>query len=438
MTIRDVGSAPFADHPDVVATRRRLEMNRQLAELGLIDPYLQPHDGVNTSVLRAHGRDLVNFSSYNYLGMAGDPRVGEGAKAAIDRYGTSVSASRVVSGEIPLYAQLEQDFAAVYDVDAAIVTSCGFTTNAALIGFLLGPEDLMVCDSLIHNSIVSGTRWAGCRRINFRHNDPTSLEAVLRMARQSANRAMVVVEGLYSMDGDIAPLPDIIEAARRFDCAVMVDEAHSFGLLGERGLGVREHYGLPGDAVDIWMGTMSKSLGSCGGYLAGSHELITALKYYAPGLSMHTVGANPAAIGAASAALSILRAEPERVRTAQDNGRYLWQRFTDRGVDVGSAQGTPIVPAILHGDVRAALTSMMLIREGVNVNAILPPAVPEGGERLRFFATSEHTPEQLDIAVDALEAVHPTVDAMMASIVANASHEGRQSILDLELSPIDV
>lgn len=394
----------FDDHPDVVSTQQRLGAFRSYLDYtGLPNPHFQAHEGINAGTVHVHGRELINFSSYNYLGLAGDPRVHDAAKAAIDAYGTSASASRIVGGEIPLYAQFESRLAQTYGVDGSIVTPSGYITNAAVIGFLLGPDDVAVCDTLVHNSIVSGTQWAGCRRVNFRHNDPASLEAVLKMSRSKFNRAMVILEGHYSMEGDVPSLPELIAVARRYDCVIMIDEAHSFGVLGPRGHGIRELYGLPGDAVDIWMGTLSKTLGSCGGFLAGKQELITAFMYTAPGLGMFTAGPAPSTIGAALAALEVLDAEPERVQRLQDNGRTLWKLLADRGFDTGVAQGTPIVPVMLGND--ALRASIRLIQEGLNVSAILAPAVPEGVERLRFFVTSEHTTEQLETAVDALERV---------------------------------
>ena len=395
----------FDDHPEVVATRQRIALGAELSEHGHAQSVPRIPRGSEQHG-RTHARqELLNFSSYSYLGLAGHPRLQAAAKSAIDTYGTSVAACRVVSGEIPLYAEIEERLARTYGVADAIVTTSGYITNAAVIGFLLDRDDLAVCDALVHNSIVAGTQWAGCRRVNFRHNDPESLDAVLKMSRTSGRRALVVLEGHYSMEGDIPPLPDLIAVARRHECVVMIDEAHSFGVLGTRGGGIREFYGLPPDAVDIWMGTLSKALGSCGGFLAGSHDLIMALKYAAPGLSMFTGGAAPSAIAAALAGLDIVDTEPQRVRRVQSNGRLLWELLRDNGFDTGRAEGTPIVPVVLGGDMRAAMISMKLIDEGVNVHAIMPPAVPAGEERLRFFATSEHTEDQLRSAVAALTKV---------------------------------
>jgi 8-amino-7-oxononanoate synthase len=404
VAVRRAGKSYFADHLDVVSTNQQFEeMDATLDSWGIPRPYFHPHLGPNSATVRAFGRELSNFSSYDYLGMSADRRVQERAKDAIDSYGTSVSASRIVSGEIPLHGELESRLARSHGVDDALVTTSGYLTNAAVVGYLLGPDDVAVCDSLVHSSIVSGTRWSGCRRISFRHNDPESLEAILAMSRHKFARAMLIVEGLYSMDGDTPPLPELIAIARRYDCAVMVDEAHSYGVLGATGKGIQEVWDLPGDAVDIWMGTLSKALGSCGGFLAGDRELIRALKYSAPGLSNFAIGAAPAAVGAALAAMEIIEQEPERVARVQARGRRMGELCREYGIDIGTSQGTPVTPVILAG--KAGMASIRLNQVGINVGAILAPAVPAGQERLRFFVTSEHTVEQLRAAVTALDFV---------------------------------
>nr|WP_206038234.1 aminotransferase class I/II-fold pyridoxal phosphate-dependent enzyme [Rhodococcus sp. HNM0569] len=396
----------FADHPDVVATKRIYgSLDEVFGAAGLTNPFFHPHDGTNGATVSYSGRELINFGSFSYLGLAEDPRVREAAKDAIDVYGTSVSASRIVSGQIPLYSDLERRLADAYAVDDAVVTTSGYSTNTAAVGYLLGAGDLAVCDSLVHSSIVSGTRWAGCKRISFRHNDPDSLDAVLRMSRGSFERALVVLEGHYSMDGDVPPLPELIEVARRHDCSIMIDEAHSFGVLGRTGLGVRELFDLPGDAVDIWMGTLSKALGSCGGFLAGNADLVRGFKYSAPGVSLYATGPAPSAVAAARAAFDVMRAEPERVERVQANGALLHRTALEHGFDVGMSQGTPIVPILVRDTDRAALASTAMMERGVNTTAITHPSVPAGEERLRFFVSSDHTPDQIEYAMATLREV---------------------------------
>ncbi|MBL1078251.1 aminotransferase class I/II-fold pyridoxal phosphate-dependent enzyme [Nocardia sp. 2] len=393
----------FADHPEVASTvAKQAAIAAISAQSGLANPLFLPRNSPNDTVIRALDSELVNFSAYNYLGLSSHPRVVRAAKDALDQYGASASASRIVSGEIPLYGEIEQRLAGIYGVGDAMVTTSGYLTNAGVIGFLLREGDVAFCDSLIHGSVVSGTQWAGCRRINFRHNDPESLRSVLRMSRSGFDRAMVVLEGHYSMDGTVGRVAELAAIAREFDCAVMVDEAHSFGVFGARGHGIREHYDMAGTDVDIWMGTLSKALGSVGGFIAADADLIAAMKASAPGVAMLTGAPAPSAIGAALAGLDVLEAEPERVSRLWDNARLFDTALRDRDLDLGESHGTPIVPVIVPGEIRAGFVSGTLLRRGVYAGAISAPAVPVGKERLRFFITSEHTGAQLVSAADLL------------------------------------
>ncbi|MEU1998587.1 aminotransferase class I/II-fold pyridoxal phosphate-dependent enzyme [Nocardia gamkensis] len=398
----------FADHPDVAAAVQKRAMIASLYEqTQLVNPLFLPRTGPNDTVIhvtepRLAGTDLVNFSAYNYLGLANHPRVVDGAKKALDQYGASASASRIVAGEIPLYEELERRLAGIYGVGDAMVTTSGYLTNAGVIGFLLGDGDVAVCDSLIHGSVISGVQWSGARRINFRHNDPESLRSVLRTSRSGFDRALVVLEGHYSMDGTVGRIEELAAIAREYDCAVMVDEAHSFGVFGAKGHGIREHYGLPGDAVDIWMATLSKALGSTGGFVAADADLIGAMKSSAPGVAMLTGAPAPAAIGAALAALDVLEREPERLTRLWANAALFHGALSERGVNLGVSHGTPIVPVIVPGEIRAGYVSSTLLENGVYSGLISSPAVPAGQERLRFFITSEHTEEQLNKTVDLL------------------------------------
>ncbi|MEU4343515.1 aminotransferase class I/II-fold pyridoxal phosphate-dependent enzyme [Nocardia sp. NPDC023852] len=398
----------FADHPDVVAAVRKRAMIASLYEqTRLVNPLFLPRTGPNDTVIRvAEPRladvDLVNFSAYNYLGLANHPRVVAGAKRALDQFGASASASRIVAGEIPLYQELERRLADIYGVGDAMVTTSGYLTNAGVIGFLLRQGDVAICDTLIHGSVISGTQWSGARRISFRHNDPESLQSVLRTSRTGFDRALVVLEGHYSMDGTVGRIDELAAIAREYDCAVMVDEAHSFAVFGDKGHGMREYYGLPGDAVDIWMATLSKAVGSTGGFVAADADLIGAMKSSAPGVAMLTGAPAPAAIGAALAALDVLEKEPERLTRLWANARLFHGALSERGLNLGVSQGTPIVPVVVPGEIRAGYVSSTLLENGVYAGLISSPAVPAGQERLRFFVTSEHTEEQLATTVDLL------------------------------------
>lgn len=399
-------STSFRDHPGVAEVATRFDgYEKWLRDADLINPYYLPHEGLSGPVTRMAGRDVVNFSSFSYLDLAAEPRVHAAAKAAIDTYGTSAGAVRIVAGELPIYRELEAELARRYDTEAALVTASGYLTNAAAVGFLLGKGDLAICDSLIHNSVVAGTEWSGCKRINFRHNDPEALEAILKMSRRSFDRAMVVLEGLYSMDGDVVRLPEIIEVARKYDCSIMIDEAHSFGVLGETGHGVRELFDLPGDAVDVWMGTLSKAIGSVGGYLAGNAELVDGFKYTAGGLSMYTASPAPSAIGAALGALEVLSDEPDRVAALRHNSEYLHRGARERGFDTGASQGTPITPIIVGPDEPAVVAAVAMLQRDISVNAITHPVVPAGESRLRFFVNCHHTEDQIDRTLDVVAEV---------------------------------
>jgi 7-keto-8-aminopelargonate synthetase-like enzyme len=396
----------FTDHPEVVRVREVYgKLDALYTAAKLTNPLFEPHSGFNGATVQQGDRELINFSNISYLNLATDPRVLAAAKAAIDTYGTSSSATRIVSGEIPLFGELETRLARRYDVEAAVITPSGFVTNAAVIGYLLGSKDVAVCDVLVHSSIISGTRWAGCRRLNFAHNDPDSLDAVLKMSRGSFSRALVIVEGCYSMDGDIARLPELIAVARRHNCSIMVDEAHSFGVLGRTGGGIRELFDLPGDAVDIWMGSLSKALGSVGGFVAGNAALVRALKYAAPGVSLFTTAPPPSTIGAALEALNIMESELERVRRLQHNAQTLLALAQAHGFDTGMSGGTAIVPVIFGDVTRAGMASLRMAQEGINVPVIDSPSVPAGEERLRFCATSEHTDDQLKYAITTLRTI---------------------------------
>ena len=261
-------------------------------KLGITDPFFRVHDGIAGAETIIAGRRIANFASYDYLALNGDPRVTGAAKAAIDRYGTTVSASRTVSGERPIHRELEDELARLYDADDAITLVSGHATNVSLIGTLLGSDDLVVHDALAHNSIAEGARLSGARRLPFRHLDVAAADRTLSEARSKHGKALIVIEGHYSMDGDVPDLAAFVALARRHHAWLMVDEAHALGALGRRGFGLAEHTGVDPREVDIWMGTLSKSLVSTGGYIAGSSELIGYLKRALPGF-VFSVGMAP-------------------------------------------------------------------------------------------------------------------------------------------------
>lgn len=365
--------------------------------LGVRNPFFIAHDGVAGAVTRIEGREYINFSSYNYLGLVGHPAVNKAAKDAIDRYGTSASASRLVAGERPVQRELEEALAELYEVEDCIVFVSGHATNVSTIGYLFGPKDLVVHDSLIHNSVLEGIKLAGSARRSFPHNDHQSLDNILAETRGQFERVLIVVEGLYSMDGDIPDLPALIDIKTRHKAFLMVDEAHALGVLGATGRGTREHFGVSGKDVDIWMGTLSKTLAGCGGYIAGERALVEHLKYAAPGF-VYSVGIAPPLAAASLAALKIMLKEPGRVAHLQENGQTFLRFAKEAGLDTGTSRGFAIVPVITGSSLKAAKLANRLFEQGINVQPIIYPAVEEKTARLRFFLSAMHSEMNLKLA----------------------------------------
>lgn len=387
------------EFPEVRALEQNFAMVR---DAGLENPYFSVHEGLTSDRTTIAGRELISWASYNYLGMSGDPAVTAASKAAIDRYGTSVSASRLVSGEKTIHGELERAIASLVGAEDAVTFVGGHATNETVIGHVVGPGDLVLHDAFAHNSLLQGAILSGARRRPFPHNDFEAAEAILRQVRGQYRRVLLVIEGIYSMDGDFADLPRFVGVAKRNKALLMVDEAHSIGVMGRTGRGIGEHFGVAATDVDLWMGTLSKAFGSCGGYIAGSHALVRWLKYTVPGF-VYSIGLPPAAAGAALGSIELLRREPARVHTLRDNARLFLQLAKDAGLDTGTSGGTAIVPVILGNSMNALRLSRALFSRGINVQPILYPAVEEKAARLRFFITSRHTPDQIRRTIAAMQ-----------------------------------
>jgi 8-amino-7-oxononanoate synthase len=388
----------FAKSPEYL----RLQENFRLTtSSGLSNPFFTVHEGITNDRTVIGGQEYINFCSYNYIGMSGDPAVVRATQDAVANYGTSVSASRLVSGEKPLHGALERAIADFIGAESAIVFVGGHATNETVIGHLFGPGDLIVHDALSHNSILQGAMLSGARRRPFPHNDWRTLEKILSDIRYEYRRVLIVVEGVYSMDGDYPDLPQFVEIKKRYKAYMMVDEAHSMGTMGLHGRGMSEHFGINPRDVDLWMGTLSKSLGSCGGYIAASREIVEYLKYTAPGF-VYSVGLSPPNAAAALAALRLLQEEPERVARLAENSRLFLRLAKDAGLNTGTSNNTPVVPVITGNSAHALRLSHQLRQRGINVQPILYPAVEERAARLRFFITSTHTPEQIRHTVRAV------------------------------------
>ena len=373
-----------------------LEQRLQMAELaGIRNPYFSVHDGTARDTTSVEGRELINYSSYNYVGLSGDARVLKDVRDAVDTYGTSVSASRVASGERPFHGELERELAHAQGAEASLVFTAGHATNVTTVGHLFGAEDLVLHDEYIHDSILQGIKLSGASRRAFRHDDSEHLDEQLRDLRRHYKKVLIVVEGVYSMDGDICQLPAYIELKKKHGCMLMVDEAHSFGVIGKTGRGVGEHFGIDGRDVDLWMGTLSKSLASCGGWIAASERLVNYLRYTAPGF-VYSAGLTPANGQAALTSLRLMLAEPWRVETLQKNASVFHEALQTRGIHTGPAKGASgVIPAVTGNSMHALMLSQRMVDSGINVLPIVYPAVPDDAARLRFFLSSTHTTDQL-------------------------------------------
>lgn len=366
---------------------------------GFDNPFFKTHEGIATSTTTIGRQQYLNFSSYNYLGLNGHPEVNQAAMAAIVRYGTSASASRLVAGERPIQRELEEALAEFYDTEDCVVFVSGHATNVSTISTLFGPKDLVIHDSLIHNSVLEGTRLSGASRRSFPHNDTATLDSILAEIRSQFERVLIVVEGLYSMDGDIPDLPAIIDIKRRHKCFLMVDEAHALGVIGATGRGTREYFGVGGKDVDIWMGTLSKTLSGCGGYIAGERALVEHLKYSAPGF-VYSVGISPPLAAASLASLQLLQKEPERVARLQANGSLFLKLAMEAGLDTGTSQGFAVIPVITGSSLKAVTLSSRLFERGINVQPVIHPAVEERAARLRFFLSETHSEQDIHRACE--------------------------------------
>ncbi|MEH1824137.1 MAG: aminotransferase class I/II-fold pyridoxal phosphate-dependent enzyme [Nostoc sp.] len=378
-----------------------LKLRQQMQDMevsGAVNPYFTMHEGLNNDTTIIGDRQFINYSSYNYLGMSGDPVVSQAAKEAIDRFGTSVSASRIASGERPLHRELERELSDFIGTEDCIVYIGGHATNVTTIGHLVGQDDLILHDAFIHNSALEGCKLSGAKRLSFAHNDWQALDEILSNQRHRYKRVLIVIEGVYSMDGDIPNLPKFIEVKKRHKVFLMVDEAHSIGVLGKYGRGIGEYFGIDPTDVDLWMGTLSKSFASCGGYIAGCKALIEYLKYTAPGF-VYSVGISPSNAAAALAAIQILKAEPERVTHLYERSKLFLELSRKQGLDTGMSQNTPVVPVIVGNSLHCIQLSQALFKRGINVRPIIYPAVPDKAARLRFFIASTHNEDQIRFTV---------------------------------------
>ena len=393
--------SPAADSfafPECVALEERLA---GLEAAGLENPFLRANEEVRGRTARVGGREVVSFTSFDYLGLAGHPDVTRAAKEAIDRFGCSASASRMVGGNNTILDELDAELARFLGTERAVVFPCGYGTNASVFNHLFGAGDLILYDELAHNSIMQGAGASKSGKRSFRHNDHEQLDGLLRDLRSQYKRVVVAIEGVYSMDGDYPDLPKFIEVKKRHDALLYVDEAHSLGTMGPEGRGICDFFGCDPADGDLWMGTISKALGAGGGYLAGGERLIRYLGYTTPAFVFSTACSPPNA-AAALEGLRVIQREPWRVTRLRERSELFLKLAADCDLDTGESSDTPVIPVIVGSSSRAILVSQMLLERGINARPILYPAVRESAARVRFFITSEHSEEQIVQAVEAV------------------------------------
>ena len=347
-----------------------------------------------------HGRRLIMCGSNNYLGLTTHPTVRQAALDAIENFGTSCTGSRFLNGTIELHEQLERELAEWVGKEAALVFSTGMQTNLGTISAIVGRDDVVILDKQAHASIVDGAKLSWGKTVRFRHNDMADLERVLRLAPEVAGK-LIVVDGLYSMEGDIAPLPEIILLCKKYNARLMVDDAHATGVLGG-GRGTAAHFNKTGD-VDLIMSTFSKSFASLGGFIAGDEDIIHYIKHHARAM-IFSASMPPANAAAALAALHVMQTEPERIQRVNDIAATMRKEYLRLGFDIGKSE-TPVIPILIGDDMRTLVIWKALFDAGVFVNPVIAPAVPEGRQLLRTSYMATHTDEQMSRVLETFEKV---------------------------------
>ena len=363
-------------------------------------PYYRAIESEQSTVVKYKGKDVLMFGSNSYLGLANDPRLKEAAKAAIEKYGTSCSGSRFLNGTLDIHVELEEKLAELVGKEAAVCFSTGFQVNLGSVSALCGRNDYLILDQLDHASIIEGSRLAFGKTLKYKHNDMESLEQKLKFCNPSSMK-LIVVDGIFSMEGDIVRLPEIVELAQKYNADIMVDDAHALGVIGEQGRGTASHFGLT-DKVSLIMGTFSKSFGSLGGFIAGSNIVIDFLKHNARSL-IFSASMPPSNIASVSKAIDIMLSEPERIQHLWDVSDYARRQFRDRGFETGHSE-TPIIPLFVHDVEKALRLSVSLVDDGVFVTPVIPPAVPPTDSMIRFALMATHTFGQVDFAVEKITA----------------------------------
>jgi 8-amino-7-oxononanoate synthase len=366
-----------------------------------IYPYFRVIESDQDTEVLIAGKKVLMFGSNSYLGLTNHPKIKEASKKAIDKYGTGCAGSRFLNGTLDIHIELESRLARLVGKEAALCYSTGFQVNLGVVSALGGRNDYLLLDELDHASIIEGSRLSFSKKLKFAHNDMKSLENKLKLCHSKSIK-LIVVDGIFSMEGDIINLPELVRLAEKYDASVMVDDAHSIGVLGERGSGTASHFGLT-DRVDLIMGTFSKSLASLGGFIASNNETINYLKHNSRSL-IFSASMTPASAASVLAALDIMESEPERIRHLWDLTHYAMKAFKSLGFDTGKSE-SPIIPLFIRDDIKALKMTQLLLEDGVFVNPVVSPAVPKEDCLIRFSLMATHTFQQVDIAIEKIRKV---------------------------------
>jgi 8-amino-7-oxononanoate synthase len=396
--------ASTASMADIFEKASKFTLAKEAMEMGIY-PYFRPLSDTEGAIAYFEGKEVVMIGSNNYLGLTTHPRLRKAAKEAIDKYGTSVTGSRFLNGTLEIHLELDRRLAKFVGQEAALVFPTGYQTNVGTITAVVGKGDYVIIDKEDHASIVDGCFMSLGTMRRFNHNNLESLERVLESLPADAGK-LVVVDGVYSMGGDIAPLPEIIEISKRYGARIMVDDAHSIGVLGE-GRGTAAHFGVT-DQVDLIMGTFSKSFASIGGFIAGNADIVHYIQHHARAL-MFSAALPAANVVTVLEAVDIIANEPERVKKLWDNAEYMRAGLKKLGYNLGESN-TPIIPVYIGDQYRAVLTWAALIEEGVYTNPVVPPGVPPNKSLLRTSYMATHETEHLDRALRAFELVGHRLD----------------------------
>ena len=369
-------------------------------EMGVY-PYFREITGKQGTEVEMGGHKVLMFGSNAYTGLTGDPRIIESAKAALDKYGTGCAGSRFLNGTLDIHVKLEKDLAEFVHKDEALCFSTGFSVNAGVIAGVGGREDYIICDDRDHASIVDGRRLSFAHQLKYKHNDMEDLERILQKLPYDAVK-LIVVDGVFSMEGDLAKLPEIVELKHKYNCSIMVDEAHGIGVFGKQGRGVCDHFGLS-DEVDLIMGTFSKSLASIGGFIAGDWDTINYLRHTCR-TYIFSASNTPAATAAAQTALDIIKKEPERIENLWNVTNYALKRFKEEGFEIGETE-SPIIPLYIRDVEKTFLITALAYERGVFINPVVPPACAPQDTLVRYALMATHTKEQVDKSVDILKGI---------------------------------